>query len=155
MKTRVAIPLLLAVSLASGCADLKNIGSTTYGETSGSVAGQTDRHGTILAVDVVKVDEDYQLGVGTVVGAVAGGLLGSQIGAGRGRTVATVAGAAAGAAAGTVAESKLKKKDAQSVKVRMASGGEVTILQPVDTRLKNGMRVTVEGTGESARVVPR
>lgn len=155
MKPRIAVALSLAASLAFGCADLKNIGSTSYGETAGSVAGRTDRHGVITALEVVKVDEDYQFGLGTVVGAVAGGLLGSQIGAGRGRTVATVAGAAAGAAAGTVAESKVKKKDAQSVRVKMAGGGEVTILQPVDARLRNGLAVTVEGSGEHARVVPR
>lgn len=85
------------------------------------------------------------------VGAVAGGLLGSQIGQGRGSTLATVLGAAAGA----VVESKMKKKDAQRVTVTMRTGGEVTIVQPVDARLKSGMNVRVEGSGETARVVPQ
>jgi outer membrane lipoprotein SlyB len=155
MKPRIAIPLLLAGALTFGCADMGSLGGTTYGETSGSVAGQTNRNGTITAIEVIKVDEGYKLGVGTAVGAVAGGLLGSQIGSGRGSTVAAVAGAAAGAAAGTVAESKLKKKDAQHVTVQMSAGGQEIILQPVDSRLTHGMRVRIEGSGETARVVPR
>jgi len=131
------------------------MGGPTYGDTTGAVASQTERDGRITGIEIVKVDEDYQLGVGTVIGAVAGGLLGSQIGSGRGATAATVAGAAVGAAAGTVAESKLKKKDAQRVTVQMQTGGQMTIMQPADSRLQNGMNVRIEGSGESARVVPR
>jgi len=33
--------------------------------------------------------------------------------------------------------------------------GQVTDLQPVDGRLRNGMNVLVEGGGETGRVVPR
>jgi outer membrane lipoprotein SlyB len=155
MRSRIAISLLLAVALTFGCAEMGSLGGTTYGETSGSVAGQADRDGTILGIEVIKVDDNYKFGVGTVVGAVAGGLLGSQIGAGRGATAAAIAGAAAGAAAGTYAESKMKQQDAQRVVVRMQTGGQVTILQPVDSRLKQGMNVRVEGSGDTARVVPR
>lgn len=60
-----------------------------------------------------------------------------------------------GAAAGTVIEGKMKKKDAQRVTVQLKSGGEVTIVQPVDGRLRNGMNVRIEGGGETARVVPQ
>lgn len=155
MKTHIAIPLLLTAALTFGCADMGSLGGTTYGDPSGAVAGQSDRDGTILGMEVIKVDEEYKLGVGTAVGAVAGGLLGSQIGSGSGSTVGAVAGAAVGAAAGTYAESKLKKQDAQRVVVRMRTGGQVTILQPVDSRLSNGMYVRVEGSGNTARVVPR
>ncbi len=155
MKPNIAIPLLLAAALAFGCAEMGSLGGTTYGETSGTAAGQADRDGKITAVEILKVDDDYKLGVGTAVGAVAGGLLGSQIGSGSGSTVAAVAGAAVGAAAGTYAESKLKKKDAQRVTVRLRTGGQVTIMQPVDSRLSNGMNVRVTGSGETARVVPR
>ena len=81
-------------------------------------------------------------------------LLGRRSAAG-GRTAATIAGVVAGAAAGTVAESKLKKRDAQRVTVQMKTGGHVTIVQPVDSRLRNGMNVLVEGSGDTARVVPR
>ena len=58
-----------------------------------------------------------------------------------------------GAAVGTAAESKMKKKDAQHVIVKMTTGGQVTVVQPVDSRLRNGMNVVVEGSGDSARVV--
>ena len=155
MKPNIAVPLLLAAALAFGCAEMGSLVGTKYGETSGTVAGQADRDGNITAVEVIKVDDDYKLGVGTAVGAVAGGLLGSQIGGGSASTAGAVGGAAIGAAAGTFAESKLKKKDAQRVTVQMRSGGQVTILQPVDSRLSNGMYVRVEGSGETARVVPR
>jgi outer membrane lipoprotein SlyB len=37
----------------------------------------------------------------------------------------------------------------------MVTGGRVTITQPVDARLRQGMSVRVEGSGEYARVVPR
>ncbi|RPI44393.1 MAG: glycine zipper 2TM domain-containing protein [Betaproteobacteria bacterium] len=154
MKQVIAIGCAAAF-LAAGCADMGSWGGTRYGETSGAVMNETDRLGTATSVESIQVDEDYKLGIGTAVGAVAGALLGSQIGSGRGSTVATVAGAAVGAAAGTVAEGKLSKKDAQRVTVEMRTGGQVTIVQPVDTRLRNGMRVRVEGSGESARVVPR
>lgn len=155
MNIRFVLVPSLVIALVGGCADMGSLGGTKYGETSGTVAGQTDRTGKITGLEIIKVDEDYKLGVGTAVGAVAGGLLGSQIGEGRGSTVATVVGAAAGAAAGTAVESKMKKKDAQRVTVRMTSGGQVTIVQPVDGRLKNGMNVRVEGSGENARVAPQ
>ena len=154
MKTNIAIPLLLVAALIFGCAEMESIGGSKYGDTGGAVASQSDRNGTITALEIVQVDEDYKFGVGTVVGAVAGGLLGSQIGAGRGATAAAIAGAAAGAAIGTAAQSKMNKKDAQRVTVRMYTGGQVTIVQPVDSRLRNGMRVFVEGSGDAARVVP-
>ena len=152
MKHGIALPLLLAAALTFGCAEM---GGTTYGETSGSVAGQTDRDGTVAAIEVVKVDEEYKPGIGTAVGAVAGGLIGSQIGSGSGSTAGAVTGAAIGAVLGTMAESKMKKTDAQRVTVQMKTGGQVVILQPVDGRLANGMSVRVEGSGETARVVPR
>ena len=155
MKPDIAVSMLLAAALAFGCADMGSLGGTKYGETSGTVGGQADRDGNITAIEVIKVDDDYKLGVGTAVGAVAGGLLGSQIGSGSASTAAAVAGAAVGAAAGTYAESKLKKRDAQRVTVQMRTGGQVTIVQPVDSRLSNGMKVLVEGSGETARVVPR
>lgn len=155
MLTRMLVPAIVLMLAVGGCSEMPQLGGPTYGETEGSVGSQSDRNGKITALSIVKVDENYKFGIGTVVGAVAGGLLGSQIGAGTGSTVAAVVGAAAGAAGGTVAESKLKKKDAQSVTVRMNTGGEVTIVQPVDSRLQNGMKVRVEGSGETARVVPQ
>src|SRR5574340_696492 len=89
---------------------------------------------------------------GETAGAAAGGLLGAGVGDSTG---ATVAGAVLGGAAGTYAESKMHKQDAQRVTVNMKTGGTVTIVQPMDGRLREGMAVRVEGSGESARVVPR
>ena len=156
MMTRVLIPAVLFAMVAGGCTDMPQLGGgPKYGDTTGSVASQSERSGKITALEIVQVDENYKFGVGTVVGAVAGGLLGSQVGQGRGSTLATVLGAAAGAAAGTAVESKVKKQDAQRVTVNMSTGGEVTIVQPVDSRLTSGMKVRVEGSGESARVVPQ
>jgi outer membrane lipoprotein SlyB len=148
---RIAIPLLL-IAFVGGCADMGSLGGTKYGETGGTAASQTDRNGTIAQLENIKVDDKYKLGVGTAVGAVAGGLLGAGVGD---STTATVAGAVLGGAAGTYAESKVDKKDAQRITVNMATGGRVTITQPVDARLRQGMSVRVEGSGENARVVPR
>jgi outer membrane lipoprotein SlyB len=152
MNQRIALPLLLCVALVGGCAEMGSLGGTKYGETGATVASQSERDGTIAQLENIQVDDNYKLGVGTAVGAVAGGLLGAGVGD---STAATVAGAVLGGAAGTYAESKMAKKDAQRITVNMVTGGRVTITQPVDTRLREGMRVRVEGSGENARVVPR
>ncbi|PKO72971.1 MAG: hypothetical protein CVU23_05150 [Betaproteobacteria bacterium HGW-Betaproteobacteria-17] len=152
MNQRTALPILLCVALLGGCAELGSLGGTKYGETGTTVASQTERDGTIAQLENIQVDDDYKLGVGTAVGAVAGGLLGAGVGD---STTATVAGAVLGGVAGTYAESKMSQKDAQQVTVNMVTGGRVTITQPVDNRLREGMRVRVEGSGENARVVPR
>lgn len=152
MNMRTAVSLLFLVALVGGCAEMGSLGGTKYGESNGTTAGQSDRNGTITQLENVKVDDKYKLGVGTAAGAVAGGILGSAMGD---STTATVGGAVLGGLAGTYAESKYKKQDAQKVTVRMNTGGSVTILQPVDSRLRDGMNVRVDGSGENARVVPR
>jgi outer membrane lipoprotein SlyB len=153
MNQRIALPVLLCVALAGGCADMGSLGGTTYGETGTTAASQTERDGTIVKLETIQVDDKYKLGVGTAVGAVAGGLLGAGVGDSTG---ATVAGAVLGGVAGTYAEGKMGgKKDAQRITVNMKTGGTVTIVQPIDGRLREGMAVRVEGSGESARVVPR
>ena len=152
MKQRIAVPLLMVVALVGGCADMGSLGGTKYGEPGSTAASQSDRDGTIATLENVQVDDRYKLGVGTAVGAVAGGLLGSGVGD---STTATVAGAVLGGVAGTYAESKMHKTDAQRITVNMVTGGRVTITQPTDSRLREGMRVRVEGSGENARVVPR
>jgi len=156
MKQRMLVPVILLAMGMGGCSDMPQLGGgPTYGDSSGSVASQNERNGRITSLETVQVDENYKFGVGTAVGAVAGGLLGSQIGSGDGSTLGAVLGAAAGAVAGTAVQSKMQKQDAQRVNVRMATGGDVTILQPVDARLNTGMYVRVEGSGENARVVPQ
>lgn len=152
MNQPIALPLLLCVALVGGCAETGSLGGTKYGETGSMATSQSERDGTIAQLENIQVDDKYKLGVGTAVGAVAGGLLGAGVGDSTG---ATVAGAVIGGVAGTYAESKVDKKDAQRITVNMATGGRVTITQPVDARLREGMRVRVEGSGENARVVPR
>ena len=152
MNQRIALPLLLCAALVGGCAEIGSMGGTKYGETGTTAASVAERNGTIAQLENVTVDDQYKLGVGTAVGAVAGGLLGAGMGD---STTATVAGAVLGGAAGTYAESKIAKKDAQRIVVDMVTGGRVTITQPVDARLREGMNVRVEGSGENARVVPR
>ena len=152
MNQRSAVPLLILAALVGGCADMGSLGGTKYGDTGSAVASQSERDGTIVQLENIEVDDKYKLGVGTAVGAVAGGLLGAGVGD---STTATVAGAVLGGVAGTYAESKIQKQDAQRVTVNMVTGGSVTITQPMDGRLRDGMAVRVEGSGESARVVPR
>jgi outer membrane lipoprotein SlyB len=150
MNQRITLTLILVAALVGGCADLGSLGGTEYGVKDGAVTSQ-DRSGTITKLENIQVDDKYKLGVGTAVGAVAGGLLGAGVGD---STTATVTGAVLGGVAGTYAESKIVKKDAQRITVNMKTGGTVTITQPPDSRLKAGMSVRVEGSGENARVVP-
>lgn len=152
MNQRIALPLVLCAALVGGCAEMGSLGGTKYGETGRTAVGQSERDGTIAQLQNIEVDDKYKLGVGTAVGAVAGGLLGAGVGD---STTATVAGAVLGGVAGTYAESKIDKRDAQRITVNMVTGGRVTITQPMDARLREGMRVRVEGSGENARVVPR
>jgi outer membrane lipoprotein SlyB len=154
MNQRIVLPILVSAAFVAGCADMNtgSLGGTRYGETASPTMYQSERDGTVVRLEIVGVDSSYKLGVGTAAGAVAGGILGAGVGD---STTATVAGAVLGGLAGTYAESKMAKSDAQQVTVDMATGGRVTITQPRDDRLREGMRVRVEGSGENARVVPR
>ena len=152
MNQRYALFPLLLLTLAGGCAEMGSLGGTKYGEKDGTVASHSDRDGTIARLENIEVDDKYKLGVGTAVGAVAGGILGAGVGD---STTATVAGAVLGGVAGTYAESKIRKQDAQRITLNMKTGGRVTIVQPMDGRLREGMSVRVEGSGEKARVVPK
>ena len=154
MRPKLAMALAFIAALSYGCADMGSLGGPQYGQTEGAVVSEEDRLGRVVALEKIEVNQEYRLGIGTVVGAVAGGLLGRQFGSGGGRTAATVAGAAVGAAAGTAAESRLKRRDAQRVTVRMNTGGQVTVVQPIDSRLAEGMDVRIDGSDETARVVP-
>lgn len=151
MTGKLLMTAVLGTALVAGCAEAPRKDPTRYGTTADSSASQYDRRGTIHSIENVQADGDYKLGVGTAVGAVAGGLLGSAVGDSK---TATAVGAVLGGVAGTYGESKVKDKTVQRVTVDMSTGGRVTIIQPVDTRLRNGMRVQVVGSGENARVVP-
>jgi outer membrane lipoprotein SlyB len=139
------------MAVAAGCAEMGSLGGPDYGQTGGATASQTERDGTIATLENIEVDDNYKFGVGTAVGAVAGGILGAAVGG----TGSTVGGAILGGVAGTYAESKIHKQDAQRITVNMKTGGSVTIVQPMVGRLRQGMAVRVEGSGENARVVPR
>lgn len=152
MNARFALPLLGLTILFAGCSDLGSLGNSRYGESEKTATNQSERNATIARLETIQVDENYKLGIGTAVGAVAGGLLGAGLGDSK---TATVLGAVVGGAAGTYAESRYKKKDAQRITLNMATGGRLTITQPPDERLREGMSVRVEGSGENARVVPR
>ncbi len=152
--TKYAV-VVLATVLAAGCADMRPV---RYGERAVPAPINEriqDRYGRIFRIELVQVDDDYRFGVGTAVGVVAGGIIGSQIGGGSGNTLATVLGAVAGGVAGSALESKSRKQPAHQVTVDMDTGGRLVITQRVNDRLRTGMRVIVEGSGETARVVPR
>lgn len=158
-----------AVALATaGCGMMRDnsTGGGTYGEagtggTSTAAANGTatnyERYGRVAALDTVSTSsgERPRFGIGTVIGAVAGGLLGHQVGSGSGQTAATVAGAVAGGAAGHAIGDGGSSSEAQRVTVNMNTGGQVTVVQPRNANLSEGMQVMIVGSGESARVVPR
>lgn len=152
MKLCSSLLLMFVLAFVGGCSEMNTRGGPRYGETSNTTARQPDRYGTITHIEKVKVDSNYKLGIGTAVGAVAGGILGSELGDSTG---ATVGGAVLGGLAGTYGESKLSKKNAQKVTVGMDTGGSITILQPENSSLREGMKVWVKGSGENARVLPR
>lgn len=153
MNQRTVLPSLVLVALLGGCADTGTTTATRYGETARTTtAMQSERDGTIARIENLTVDDEYKLGIGTAVGAVAGGLLGAGV---SDSTAGAAAGAVLGGAAGTYAQSRMDKKEVQQLTVNMVTGGSVTITQPTDARLREGLPVRVEGSGETARVVPR
>ncbi|HYR00300.1 MAG TPA: glycine zipper 2TM domain-containing protein [Casimicrobiaceae bacterium] len=115
------------------------------------------RSGTIEQINAAEMRSNYDLGVGAIVGGLAGAGLGSLIGAGTGREVAIAAGAIAGAVGGSYAQRQYfdKPQPGQQVIVRLTSGVLVSITQPVNPGLRPGQKVTIEGSGSSARVIPQ
>jgi outer membrane lipoprotein SlyB len=117
-------------------------------------AGEQEvRLGKIARIESVMLESDRELGVGAILGGIAGGVLGHQIGSGTGNTVATVAGALGGAYAGKKAQDKYgERKPGQHILVNLDNGVTVGITQPVDSVLRVGDAVMIEGSGEDARV---
>jgi outer membrane lipoprotein SlyB len=67
-----------------------------------------------------------------------------------------VLGAIGGAYAGHKVQQRYAKPvDGQQIVVRTTTGVLVTITQPANTSLAVGQNVTIQGSGEDARVVPR
>ena len=118
---------------------------------------QEIRTGIIEQITLVQVKSNHDHGVGAILGGIAGAGIGSLIGAGTGRDVAIAAGAIAGAVGGNYAQQRYydKPEAAQQIYVRLQSGVLVMITQPVNPVLASGQRVYVEGSGSSARVIPR
>lgn len=115
------------------------------------------RTGVIEQITLTTVKSNHDQGVGAILGGLAGAGIGSLIGAGTGKDVAIAAGAILGAVGGNYTQQRYydQPQAAQQIFVRLQSGVLVTITQPVNTALVQGQRVYVEGSGSSARVIPR
>ena len=114
------------------------------------------RAGVIEQITLVQMPTNQHAGVGAVVGGLAGLGIGSLIGAGTGRDVAMVLGAVGGAFAGNAVQKKYDQPVAgQQIVVRVSNGVLVSITQPTNPNLYNGQRVYIQGSGDSAQVVPR
>lgn len=113
--------------------------------------------GVIEQINATEMKSNHDAGLGAIVGGLAGAGLGSLIGGGTGREVAIAAGAIAGAVGGNYAQKQFfdKPQPAQQVIVRLTSGVLVSITQPVNSGLRPGQKVLIEGSGASARVVPQ
>ena len=139
-----ALVVLFALGLA-GCA------------APGPQPGEIEiRRGVIEQITAVQIASNQHQGVGAVVGGLAGLGIGSLIGGGTGRDVAMVVGTIGGALAGNEVQKRNDQPvQGQQIIVRSTSGVLVAITQPVDTRLRVGQRVFIEGSGDGARVVPQ
>ena len=113
------------------------------------------RSGVVEQVTLTLVKSNHDQGLGAIVGGVAGAGLGSLIGAGTGRDVAIAAGAIAGAIGGNYTQQRYfdKPQEAQQVIVRLNSGVLVSVTQPINSALRPGLRVYVDGSGYDARVI--
>ncbi len=124
--------------------------------TPGDSAPPEVRMGVIEQIKPAELSGDHDIGLGAVLGGVAGAGLGSLIGAGTGRDVAIALGAIGGAFAGNYAQRRYDKPVAgEQLIVRLQTGVLIVVTQPVAAPLKVGQKVYVEGSGQSARVVPR
>jgi len=119
--------------------------------------GETEiRQGVVEQITNTQITSNHHRGVGAVVGGLAGLGIGSLVGGGTGRDVAMVVGTIGGALTGNEVQKKHDQPvPAQQVIVRVKSGVLVAVTQPVDSRLKTGQKVYIEGNGEGARVVPQ
>jgi outer membrane lipoprotein SlyB len=150
MKIPVSWLTITIVSLALSACAAVNSGNGGPGETE-------IRSGRVEQIVLTQMQTNHDSGVGAILGGLGGVAIGSLIGHGTGRDVAMVAGALAGAVGGNYAEKKQydQPKEAQQVIVRMRSGVLVSVVQPINQALYNGMNVYIEGTGSDARVVPQ
>jgi outer membrane lipoprotein SlyB len=114
------------------------------------------RSGVIEQITEVQMPTSHHRGLGAVIGGLGGLGIGSLIGAGTGRDVAMVLGTLGGAVMGNNLQKKYDQPEpGQQIIVRVTSGVLVMVTQPVDSRLRQGMPVYIEGNGDGARVIPR
>jgi outer membrane lipoprotein SlyB len=115
------------------------------------------RSGVIEQINPTEVKTNHDMGLGAILGGVAGAGLGSLIGGGTGREVAIAAGAIVGAVGGNYAQKQYfdKPQPAQQVIVRLNSDVLIAITQPINTQLRPGQKVYVQGSGPDTRVVPQ
>ena len=114
------------------------------------------RSGVIEQITDVQMPTSHHRGLGAVIGGLGGLGIGSLIGAGTGRDVAMVLGTLGGAVMGNNVQKKYDQPEqGQQIIVRVTSGVLVMVTQPVDSRLRPGMAVYIEGNGDGARVIPR
>ena len=114
------------------------------------------RRGVIEQISAVQIPTNHHQGLGAIVGGLGGLGIGSLIGAGTGRDVAMAVGAIGGALVGNEVQKKHDQPvSGQQIIVRLTSGVLVQITQPLGPYLAVGQRVYVEGSGESARVIPQ
>ena len=119
--------------------------------------GETEiRQGVIEQITQMDLPTNHHRGLGAIIGGLGGLGIGSLIGGGTGRDVAMVAGALGGALLGNDVQKKRDQPEAgQQIIVRLKNGVLVQITQPLDSSLRVGQRVYVEGNGEGVRVVPQ
>jgi outer membrane lipoprotein SlyB len=114
------------------------------------------RSGIIEQITPIQIQSNQHTGVGAVVGGLVGLGIGSLIGGGNGRDVAMVLGTVGGAYVGNEIQKKNEQPvQGQQIVVRTTSGVLVSVTQPVNPYLNQGQKVTIEGSGENSRVVPR
>ena len=128
------------------------VGTTAVAQT----GEQEIRSGVIEQITETQMASNHHRGLGAVVGGVAGLGIGSLIGAGTGRDVAMVLGTLGGALTGNEIQKKRDQPEpGQQIIVRVTNGVLVMVTQPVDSRLRPGQPVYIEGSGDGARVIPR
>lgn len=114
------------------------------------------RRGIVEQISAVQIQSNHHQGVGAIVGGLGGLGIGSLIGAGTGRDVAMAVGAIGGALIGNEVQKKHDQPVAgQQIIVRLTSGVLLQITQPLGPYIAVGQRVYIEGSGESARVIPQ
>lgn len=112
------------------------------------------RSGVIQQIIPTEIQSSHHQGVGAILGGLGGAAVGSLFGQGTGKDVMMVAGAIAGGYAGNAEQEKYDQPIAgQQILVRLNSGVLVSVTQPVNPNLMPNMKVYVEGSGTSARVV--